>query len=67
MPIHQRWFNKRDKRTGQSKVLGVAKDPLGFPLDFSVNLKLLKNKVYKVKEKKHRLEFSRRVEDWLAL
>ena len=48
-------------------MLGVAEDALGFPLEFSVNLKLLKNKVYKVKEKKHRLEFSRRVEEQLAL
>lgn len=50
--VYQHGFNKRIKRAGQSKVLGAAEDALGFPLDFPINLKLLRYEVYKVKEKK---------------
>lgn len=53
MTVYQHGFNKRIKRAGHSKVLDAAEDALGFPLDFPINLKLLKYEVYKVKEKKN--------------
>lgn len=48
-------------------MLDAGEDALRSPFDFPNNLEVLKNKVYNAKGKKHRLEFSRKEEDRLAL
>lgn len=50
--VCQHWCNKCDERAGQSKALDVREDAPCFPSDFPSNLKLRKNKVCNVKEKK---------------